>query len=220
VLTMAGSWWRLLAAFLLILVAALLHAQDAGTDRIAPIPANPGLSRYSSSIAVGPTLPSGPSSAGIQSPGPPLGSHPYGPGIGFLKIAHPAGIIFSGTVTAVLPASAKGERATAITFKVNQAIRGASAGQNLTIHEWAGLWSHGERYRVGERVFLFLYSPSRLGLTSPVAGGAGRFAMDLKGRILLSPQHLQIFENDPILGGKIVASYDDFARAVQRLGLE
>ena len=213
---MAGSWRRLLAAFLLILVAAVLRGQDAA-DRITTVPANPELLRYGPATAADPMLPA---SASILSPGPPPRHYPHGPEIGFLQIAHPAGIIFSGTVTAVSPASAKGKRATAITFKVKQAIRGASAGQYLTIHEWAGLWSRGERYRVGERVFLFLYSPSRLGLTSPVAGGMGRFAMNSTGEIVLSPQHIQIFANDPILGRKIVASYEDFARAFRRAGLE
>ena len=212
---MAGSWWRLLAAFLLILIAALLRGQDAEAGRIATVPANPELLRY------GPMLPPGGSSPVILSPRPPIGRYPGAPEpIGFTQIAAPAGLIFSGTVTAVSPASAKGSFSTAITFKVNRAIRGVSAGRNLTIHEWAGLWSRGERYRVGEQVFLFLYTPSRLGLTSPVAGGMGRFAMNWKGEILLSPQHIQIFAHHPILGGKIVASYDDFARAVQRVGLE
>jgi hypothetical protein len=41
-------------------------------------------------------------------------------------------------------------------------------GQVLTVHEWAGLWSSGKRYCVGERVFLFLYPPGKLGLTSVV----------------------------------------------------
>src|SRR5215469_13463488 len=35
----------------------------------------------------------------------------------------------------------------------------------------------GERYRTGERVFLFLYPASKLGLTSPVAGATGRWAV-------------------------------------------
>lgn len=212
---MTGSWWRLLAAFLLILFAAWLHGQDAEAGRAASVPANGEFLRY------GPTLPAGTSKPETLPPAFPISPHPRTPGtIGLPQIVAPAGMIFSGTVTAVSPASAKGERATSITFKVNQAIRGASSGQNLTIHEWAGLWSHGERYRVGEHVFLFLYSPSRLGLTSPVAGGMGRFSMNWKGEILFSPQHVQSFANDPILGGKISTSYHDFVRAVQHVGLE
>jgi hypothetical protein len=58
----------------------------------------------------------------------------------------------------------------AITFQVEQAIRRTRVGQQLTIHEWAGPWTAGERYRVGERLMLFLHAPSKLGLTSPSAG--------------------------------------------------
>jgi hypothetical protein len=72
-----------------------------------------------------------------------------------------------------------------ITFRVEQAIRGTRSGQVLTIREWAGLWNSGERYRPGERVLLFLYSPSKLGLTSPVGGASGRFAVDDAGNALL-----------------------------------
>ena len=99
-------------------------------------------------------------------------------------------------------------------------MRGTSAGQNLTIHEWAGLWNRGERYRVGERVLLFLYSPSRLGLTSPVAGPIGRFAIKDAGEILLTPQHIHLLATDPILGGKTIAPYADFSLAVQRSSRE
>jgi hypothetical protein len=35
---------------------------------------------------------------------------------------------------------------------------------------------------------LFLYPPSKLGLTSPVGGAAGRFLVR-KGRIQIGPQH-------------------------------
>jgi len=216
---MAGSFWRLLVAFLLILFAALVQGQNAGDD--APLSINPERLRYAPASALDTMLPSEPLGASVLSSGPRIIRDPPASGpIGFLQIAAPAGIIFSGAVTAVSRASPKGPYATTITFKVNQAIRGALAGQTLTIREWAGLWSRGERYRVGERVFLFLYGPSRLGLTSPVAGGTGRFAVDVKGKILLNPQHVQIFANDPILGGKIAGSFDDFARAVKRAGLE
>src|SRR5258708_29179611 len=90
----------------------------------------------------------------------------------------------------------------------------------LTIHEWAGLWSIGERYRLGERVLLFLYPPSKLGLTSPVAGAVGRFAMDSQGHILLNGQHMAMLGADPILGKRAVIPYSEFARAVRRFGRE
>jgi hypothetical protein len=53
--------------------------------------------------------------------------------------------------------------------------------------EWSGLWNAGERYRVGEQVLLFLYPNSRLGLTSPVGGAQGRFAIDEFSRVLPNP---------------------------------
>jgi hypothetical protein len=46
-------------------------------------------------------------------------------------------------------------------------------------------------YRVGERLMLFLHAPSKLGLTSPVGGSAGRFAIDQVERILLDPVQAQ-----------------------------
>lgn len=97
-------------------------------------------------------------------------------------------------------------------------MRGASPDEKLTIHEWSELWSNGERYFVGEEVLLFLYPPGKLGLSSPVAGPLGRFAMDSQGNILMSPQHVAILAADPILGGKAVVSYADFALAVERSG--
>ena len=99
-------------------------------------------------------------------------------------------------------------------------MRGTSAGRDLTIHEWAGLWTRGERYRVGERVLLFLYSPSKLGLTSPVAGPIGRFAVNSGGEIVMTPQHVNILATDPILRGRTVAPYSDFAGAVRRSSRE
>lgn len=97
-----------------------------------------------------------------------------------------AGTIFAGTVTSVqrIPAKKENEVETVqVTFRVAHALRGARAGTDLTIREWSGLWAAGERYRVGERVLLFLYKPSKLGLTSPVGGWQGRLAMDEQGRV-------------------------------------
>src|SRR6202043_392253 len=87
-----------------------------------------------------------------------------------------------------------------------------------TIHEWAGLWTSGERYRVGEHVLLFLYLPGKLGLTSPVAGAMGRFATDSQGRIVLNARHVAALADDPILGGKTVIPYTDFIQAIRRSG--
>jgi hypothetical protein len=112
--------------------------------------------------------------------------------IGFPQIARGAGTICSGTVTAVArrPAThGQTVETVAITFHVENAIRGAIPGESLTISQWIGLWLGSQRYYVGERVFLFPYPPSKLGLTSTVGGTMGRFAVDPRGRILLSAQH-------------------------------
>ena len=77
---------------------------------------------------------------------------------------------FTGTVTAVEHIDA-GESAVAtvqITFHVDRAIRGVRMGQSLTIREWSGLWTGGERYFPGQHVVLSLFRPSKLGLTSTV----------------------------------------------------
>jgi len=150
--------------------------------------------------------------------------HPEGPQRPvFSHLVRAAGIIFSGRVISIgLAPSLLGhaEASTNVTFQVERAMRGTSPGRSLTIHEWAGLWTSGERYRVGEHVLLFLYSPSKLGLTSPVAGALGRFAMDSEGRIVLSARHVAALAGDPALGGKTVIPYADFIQAVRRSGGE
>lgn len=143
--------------------------------------------------------------------------------IGFPQIARAAGTIFSGTVTAIARHPATGHQSVetvAITFHVERAIRGATPGEDLTISQWIGLWTNGQRYRVGEHVLLFLYPPSKLGLTSCVAALMGRFNIDPLGRVQLSAQHLLAFQADPILGGKSKVRFSDFALAVQRAGEE
>jgi len=137
-----------------------------------------------------------------------------------------AGMIFSGKVTSVTPERPAGsDEATsiAITFQVEQAIRGTRVGQQLTIHEWAGLWATGERYRVGERLMLFLHAPSKLGLTSPVGGAAGRFSVDQGGRVLLDPIQAQSLKGGPVpirIDPKHRILLPDFKRAIQRMAEE
>ena len=108
-------------------------------------------------------------------------------------LAKSSGYIFAGTVKSVERVAAKGNGVATmvINFHVDQAMRGVRAGQTLAIREWAGLWQSGERYRPGERVLLFLYPPSKLGLTSPVGGPAGRFRIDPDGKVVLSPQQTE-----------------------------
>jgi hypothetical protein len=97
-----------------------------------------------------------------------------------------SGMIFSGTALRVEhlnPQSPNAMASTRITFRVQSAIRGVRRGQIIQIREWDGLWNSGERYQPGERVLIFLYPPSRLGLTSPVGGHLGRFRVDEVGRV-------------------------------------
>ncbi len=100
-------------------------------------------------------------------------------------MARHSGMIFSGTALRVehLAAESGGVASTQITFRVQTAIRGVRVGQVIAIREWDGLWNSGERYRPGERVLLFLFPASRLGLTSPVGGRLGRFRVDEAGRV-------------------------------------
>jgi hypothetical protein len=143
--------------------------------------------------------------------------------VSFPGIARAAGLIFSGTVKSVeRRAAIRGSavETVAITFHVENSIRGAAPGEDLAISQWNGLWTSGQRYRVGERVLLFLYPRSKLGLTSSVAGPMGRFNVDRWGRVLLSAQHLAAFRTDPVLGGKPRVRVSDFASAVRKAGEE
>jgi len=115
------------------------------------------------------------------------------------RMIRDSGRIFAGTVIKVervdlTPASTIAT--TQITFRVEEAIRGVRQGQVLQIHEWAGLWQTGERYRVGERVLLFLYPQSKLGLTSPVGGTIGRLQIDRNRRVDLN--------NGKVSGGRAI----------------
>ena len=103
-------------------------------------------------------------------------------------IIRDSGKIFAGTVIKVErvdPTPASAIATTQITFRVEEPIRGVRQGQVVQVQEWSGLWQTGERYRVGERVLLFLYPPSKLGLTSPVGGTVGRLQIDRNRRVAL-----------------------------------
>ena len=97
------------------------------------------------------------------------------------RLARDAGIIFSGTVQNIEPvvSAARGDIGLVrITVLVEEALRDATADEPLTVSEWDGLWTSGDRYRVGEDLLLFLYPPSgNLGLTTTVAGTRGRISL-------------------------------------------
>ena len=158
-------------------------------------------------------------------PAPTLPRHPVRPPgtIGLPEMARAAGMIFSGRVTGIERRPATSSQAletVAVTFRIEDAIRGAIPGERLTISQWIGLWSSGQRYTIGEHVLLFLYPPSKLGLTSCVAGPMGRFSMDRWGWVMLSAQHLSSFRKDPVLGGKSRIRLSDFALAVRQASEE
>ena len=89
------------------------------------------------------------------------------------RVTHKAALIFTGTVVAIAPGRGSGSEETntvEITFQIERALRGLRAGQRYTIHEWSGLWMSGPRYRLGQRMMLFLYSRAAQG--SPVPSTA------------------------------------------------
>jgi hypothetical protein len=104
---------------------------------------------------------------------------------------------------------------------VEQGIRGARAGEHFSFREWVGLWSGADRYRVGQRMMLFLYTPSPLGLTSPVGGGAGRLSIDASGGVRLSPtqqQSIQVSQTPDVRGRRVPVR--DLVRAIRLMSEE
>jgi len=222
---MTGRCWHLLAAFSLMVVCvspALSRGQEVAPE--GPFAIKPGVTSSAPQLSWHPPP--------VPMPTPVV-PHPVplNPGTGLHYLVQAAGIIFSGRVTFVgRPESSRGPgsglnygpgsrpnlASTVITFQVEHAIRGCSQGQNLTIHEWAGLWASGERYRIGERVFLFLYAPSKLGLTSPVSGALGRLAFDAHDRIIMNALHVANLAADFPLRGSGVVPYPDFELALLR----
>jgi len=117
-----------------------------------------------------------------------------------------AGYIFDGTVEsveAIAPGSSNAIPVMRITFRVRTAIRGVRAGQRLVIRECAGLWEAGEQYRPGERLMLFLYPLSKLGLTSSVGGSLGRLVVGTNGRIEVNPDRYRTPRQAPLKPGTL-----------------
>jgi hypothetical protein len=161
----------------------------------------------------------------IPEPAPIVPRFPiHSPGkVGLPLMTRAAGMIFSGRVTGIeRHPAAQGQalETVVVTFRIDEAIRGTTPGEDLTITQWIGLWSGGQRYRVGQHVLLFLYPPSKLGLTSSVEGSLGRFDIDALGRVMLTARHLSVFQQDPVLGGKSRVRVSDFALAVRRASEE
>ena len=111
------------------------------------------------------------------------------------QLARRAGMIFTGTALstgsrlaqiATQPGGASkhgvGGNSLELRFRVDRAIAGVESGQILTIREWVGASYRQPALRSGDRVLLFLYPPSRLGLTSPVGGAQGQIRLDSTGQ--------------------------------------
>ncbi|MCU1320258.1 MAG: hypothetical protein JWP98_1776 [Edaphobacter sp.] len=93
-----------------------------------------------------------------------------------------AGVVFVGEVIAIR--QHEGENGASglveVEFRIDQAVRGCTAGSTYVLREWAGLWSGGDqRYRIGQRLLMFLHTPGLGGVTSPVGGMAG--AIPIRG---------------------------------------
>jgi hypothetical protein len=204
------SGWCLLVAGVVISGSAVIAGQTGSSSRMAP---RVLYDAPSGEIRSGQIVPP------FRAPLPPLRT-PLPPlrVFGFPQFVRAAGTIFSGTVTKIERRTATAGQSVetvAVTFHIENAVRGATPGQDFTITQWIGLWTSGQRYRVGERVLLFLYPVSKLGLTSCVGGALGRFTVDSSGWVLLTAQHTAAFGRDPVLGGKSRARFGDFALAVR-----
>jgi hypothetical protein len=92
------------------------------------------------------------------------------------EMADAAGVIFTGQVMVVHHVAGSGGAGgvVEVTFRVDQAVKGSTAGGTYVLREWAGLWDGGNlRYRVGQRLLMLLWSPGAAGLSSPVGGMDG-----------------------------------------------
>jgi hypothetical protein len=101
------------------------------------------------------------------------------------QLSRRAGMIFAGTLLGSTPPTTTIDRATPavqLSFRVDRAIAGVARGQVLTIREWAGASSMQRPMIKGQHILIFLYPPSRLGLTSPVGGSQGQVALDAGGK--------------------------------------
>jgi hypothetical protein len=109
------------------------------------------------------------------------------------QLSRRAGMIFAGTVLSTAPKATNTQPvavgrpsgatpAIELRFRIDEAIAGVDPGQVLTIHEWTGAWSMHRPMSQGQHILIFLYAPSRLGLTSPVGGPLGQVALDSTGK--------------------------------------
>ena len=105
------------------------------------------------------------------------------------QLSRRAGTIFAGTVLSGSAAGTSTDHAVPwappfsieLSSRVDRAIAGVERGQALNIREWAGAASMHRPMSGGQKVLLFLYPLSQLGLTSPVEGSLGVIVLDAGG---------------------------------------
>jgi hypothetical protein len=84
------------------------------------------------------------------------------------QLSDKADVVFAGQVLTI---SRPNDSVVEVEFRVDQAIRGCTAGTPYILREWAGLWAgDNQRYRVGQRLLMLLHAPSAAGMSSPVGG--------------------------------------------------
>jgi hypothetical protein len=168
------------------LSASLPEPQAAPNAIVAPSAGSlPSLARTSEPGVLVPTLQAAPPTRPTQSLAP--GDAPQSTAAALARMAALAGVIFAGQVIAVRrPAGYPGSPQSAaeglveIAFRVDEAVRGTTAGSQFVLKEWSGLWAGGiDRYQVGQRLLLFLHAPNAQGMSSPIDGMDG--ALPLHG---------------------------------------
>src|SRR6266851_2121297 len=93
-----------------------------------------------------------------------------------------ADVIFAGQVLAIRRPN---DGVVEVEFRVDQAIRGCTAGTPYVQREWAGLWAgDNQRYRVGQRLLMLLHAPGAAGMSSPVGGLDGAIPIRQGGSVM------------------------------------
>jgi hypothetical protein len=140
-----------------------------------------------------------------------------------------ADVVFAGQVLAIRRPN---DGVVEVEFRVDQAIRGCTAGTPYVLREWAGLWAgDNQRYRVGQRLLMLLHAPSAAGMSSPIGGldGAipirqGSAAMALGDDVATPSQppyvdlrwlgaklpHAVSYRSEPVVAAKPVDSQPSF----------
>jgi hypothetical protein len=133
------------------------------------------------------------------------------------SLSQRAGMIFAGTVLSSGSQTVRMDRSVAaieLRFRVDRPIAGVDAGQVLTIHEWAGASSGHRPLRRGEHILIFLYPPSRLGLTSPVGGSLGQIGLDSTGQYV-AVTHQAITQSNRSLPARSLIKVSQLERAIR-----